>query len=53
MKLYKKDFCVYKDWLTLLPTIEIHFNNAIYVNKNIEVCFSWVIFHARLLFIRE
>lgn len=26
MKFYDKRFCIYKDWITIIPTIDIHIN---------------------------
>lgn len=53
MKLYRKDFKIYKDWITLIPTVEIHIDDMIYVDRNISISFHWLIFHARLLWLKE
>lgn len=48
-RLYRKDFRTYKDWITIIPTIEIHLDDPIYYHSNFSIVFSWLIFHARLL----
>lgn len=53
MKLYRKDFKIYKDWITLIPTVEIHIDDMIYVDRNISISFHWLVFHARLLWLKE
>lgn len=53
MRLYRKDIRIYKDWITLIPTIEINLNDMVYLDKNIAITFNWLIFHARLLWIKE
>ena len=51
MKLYKKQFCIYKDWITIIPTIDIHLNNPIYLYDNIQIEFSWLCFHGRIFLV--
>lgn len=53
MKLYRKDFKIYKDWITLIPTVVIHTNDMIYVDRNISISFHWIVFHARFLWLEE
>ncbi len=53
MKLYRKDFKIYKEWITLIPTVEIHIDDMIYVDRNISISFHWLVFHARLLWLKE
>lgn len=50
MKFYKKNFYIYKDWITILPTIEIHTDDPRYFEKTVTVGFSWLVFHARIMF---
>ena len=53
MKLYRKDVKIYRDWITLIPTVEIHIDDMIYVDRNIAISFHWLVFHARLLWLKE
>lgn len=53
MKLRKKDLFIYKNWITILPTIEIRTDDPCYFQKTVTVAFSWLIFHARLFFIEK
>ena len=50
MKLYTKGIYIYKDWITILPTVEIRTDDPRYFEKTITICFSWLVFHARLMF---
>ena len=51
--LYRKDFRIYTDWITIIPTIELHLNEMAYREKNFALAFSWMIFHARLFWIEK
>lgn len=51
MKLYRKDFRIYKDIIYLLPAIILAFNDPIYSERNYAIEFRWLIFHARLLWL--
>ena len=53
MKLYKKDFQIWKDHIYILPSIEIEKNNMMYLSKNLAICFHWLVFHSRLLFLED
>ena len=50
MKLTRKDFCVWKNDIYIIPTFRIFVNNQIYITRNISIEFHWIVFHARLLF---
>lgn len=52
MRLKYKQFKIYKDWIYLLPTIQIDLNSAQYMGPNFAICFHFLIFHARLLFMK-
>ena len=52
MKLYRRDFKVYKDWIFILPTITVSLNDPQYRPKNISIEFHFLIFHARLLWMK-
>lgn len=52
-KLYKKDFEIYKNDIHWLPTIRTVIDNMIYIEKNFSIEFHWLVFHSRLLFIKE
>lgn len=49
MKLIRKYFRVYKDYIFILPTIALDFNDPIYAKINFAIEFRWLIFHARLV----
>ena len=53
MRLKYKQFNIYKDWIYLLPTIQIDLNNAQYMEPNFAICFHFLVFHARLLWLKE
>ena len=52
MKLFRKNFEVWKDDIYILPTIEIRINNMMYEEKNFSIMFHWIVFHARLLWLK-
>lgn len=53
MKLYEFKKRIYKDWITFIPTIEIHMNNPLYREKNIELMLHIFIWHFMWMFIKE
>ena len=53
MKIYRKDFKIFKDYIFLLPTIVLSFNDPIYTVRNFAIEFRWLVFHARLLWLAE
>ena len=53
MKLFRKDFAIGKDEIHLLPTIRLKWNDMIYTRKNFAICFHFLCFNARLLFMEE
>ena len=53
MKLFRKNFEVRKDDIYILPTIEIRINNMMYEEKNFSIMFHWIVFHARLLWLKD
>lgn len=52
-KLERNDFVIYKEDIYWLPTIRTVVDNMIYVEKNFSIEFHWLVFHGRLLFIKE
>lgn len=53
MKLYRKDFKIYKDYISLLPAIFLSFNDPFYTEDNFSIQFRFLVFHARLLWLAE
>ena len=53
MKIFRKDFLILKNHIYILPSIEIVINDMMYRCKNCAVCFHWIIFHARILYLKE
>lgn len=51
-KFDKADFMVDEDIICLLPNIQVVFNSPVYLFKNFSIEFHFLIFHARLLFIK-
>lgn len=51
MRLYRKDFKIFKDYVFLLPSIILAFNDRIYTKRNFAIEFRWLVFHARLLWL--
>lgn len=50
MKITRKDFCIWKNDIYIIPTFRIFMNNQIYVSRNFSIEFHWLVFHTRLLF---
>ena len=52
-KLKNKQFEIYKKDIYLLPTIRFYIDNALYIHKNFSISFHWLVFHGRLVFMKE
>ena len=52
-KLFKKNFEKQKETIYLLPTIVIVKDDMLFLCKNISVCFHWLIWHGRLLWLED
>lgn len=50
MKLIRKQAKIYRSWIYILPSIEININEAVIAERNFEISFHWLVFHARLIF---
>lgn len=53
MRLYRKDFYIFKDFIFILPTIILTFNVPIYIERNFAIEFRWLVFHARIMWMAE
>lgn len=53
MTLKKKQFRIVKDWLFIIPTIQIDLNSPQYKAKNFTLGFHFLVFHARLVWMKE
>lgn len=53
MKLYKKQFNIFKNYISIVPTIILRPNEPYYLDYNFAIEFHWLVFHARLLWIEE
>lgn len=53
MKFYRKDFYIAKDWITIIPTVEILIDNMMYVKPNIAITINWLVFHVRFLWMES
>ena len=52
-KLDRKDFQIYKNDIYILPTFRLYLDNHMYVDKNFSIEFHFIVFHSRLLFMKE
>lgn len=53
MKFERKDFIIDAGNLYLLPSINIVFNAAELREKNFSIVFNWLMFHARIRWIKK
>jgi hypothetical protein len=53
MKFYRKDFYKAKDWITIIPTVEIHIDNMMYVKHNVAITINWLVFHVRFMWMES
>ena len=51
MKLRAKNFQIWRNVITLIPTIQIVLNQPIYPMNNIELSFHFLVFNARFLWV--
>lgn len=52
-RLERKDFQIWKDNIYLLPTINISIDDMMYINRNFSIEFHFLMFHGRLLFMKQ
>lgn len=52
-RLERKDFCIFKNEIVIIPTIRIFIDNMVYKEKNFSIEFHFLIIHARLLFVKQ
>ena len=52
MRLYKKEFATWKNSIDILPSLLVRWNEPVYIHKSFSIEFHWIIFHARLLWLR-
>ena len=53
MKFYRRDFYKAKDWITIIPTVEIFINDMMYVKPNIAITINWLVFHVRFMWMES
>lgn len=53
MKLHDFQLQTFSNWITFIPTIEVHIDNPMYKEKNIALILNIFIWHFRWLFIKE
>jgi len=53
MRFYDKRFYIYKDWITIIPTIDLHINAYEYQCKNFRIELHWLCFHARFMWLLD
>ena len=51
-RLKSKDFGSWGNDIYILPTVRLFIDNHIYLDKNFSIEFHFLIFHARLLFMK-
>jgi len=52
-RLERKDFCIFKNEIVIIPTIRIFIDNMVYKEKNFSIEFHFLIIHTGLLFIKQ
>jgi hypothetical protein len=52
-KLERKDFEIWKQDIFLLPTFRIAINDVVYIQENFSIEFHFLVWHGRLLFIKD
>ena len=52
-RLDRKDFEIYNNDFYLFPTIRIFIDNLIYAHRNFSIEFHFLVFHSRLLFMKD
>ena len=53
MKLYRKNFVIWKNSIDILPSLTIRWNDPEYILKTFSIEFHWIVFHARFLWLKE
>lgn len=53
MRLYKKKFKIFKDYISIVPTIILRPNEPYFLERNFAIEFHWLVFHARMLWKEE
>ena len=53
MKLHNFQRQTSKEWITFIPTVEVHTDNPMYMEKSIALIINIFIWHFRWLFIKE
>lgn len=52
-RLKRKDFCIFKNEIAVIPTIWIAIDNMVYTGKNFSIEFHFLIVHTGLLFVKK
>ena len=53
MKFYREDFYKAKDWITIIPTVEILIDSMMFVKPNLAITINWLVFHVRFLWMER
>ena len=53
MKFEKFNYEIWKDWIYLLPSIEVRIDDPIYYNYTFAVCVHFLVFHFRWVWMRK
>lgn len=53
MKFYRKDFYITKNWITIIPTVEIIIDEMRYVEHNVAIRINWLVFHIRFMWMES
>ena len=53
MHLLRKDFQMWRNHVYILPSVEIVINDMMYCDKNVAICFHWMTFNVRFLFLES
>ena len=52
-KLFRKDFQIWKREIAILPYITIQTDSLLYTEKNFAICFGWIVWHGRFLWLAK
>ena len=52
-ELFRKNFEIWKNEISLLPAITITINDLVYCKRNFAIRFDWLVFHCRLLWMEQ
>ena len=52
-KVFRKDFTRWKNSFDFLPALRLQWNDMVYAKPSFAIEFHWLVFHARVLWLKE